>query len=303
MAERYRRLGLRDLRSASKPVDPFSDKRARGRALIIGGSSRYHGAPVLASTSAYNLLASLRVGAGYSKLYVPRSILNPVRSLSPNTIVGALGRNNITCNMEILHEIEMADAVAIGMGIGKTGSAMSASAKIIGHAIDCRKTVVVDADAIRSLPRFAKGHALDRCVIATPHDAEFYAMTGMRLPERDLSYRASISAEYARRLNIIIVLKGHRTVVTDGDTTMVNISKSHALATMGTGDVLSGIICGYAAAGATPIEAAAAGVYLHSRIGDMLSKINGDHIIAKDVVDAIPECIRAFDRVRDKDTI
>ncbi len=297
MAERYRRLGLHDLRSASKPVDPFSDKRARGRALIIGGSSRYHGAPVLASTSAYNLLASLRVGAGYSKLYVPRSILNPVRSLSPNTIVGALGRSNITCNIEILREIEMADAVAIGMGVGRSRSAISASRKIIRHAARSGKTVVVDADALRSIGRSDIPDWLNRSVIATPHDEEFYEMTGVRVPERDLSHRAEVSAEYARRLDIIIVLKGHYTVVTDGYKVMVNIPKSPALATMGTGDVLSGIICGYAAAGANPLEAAAAGVYLHSMIGDMLYKREGEHIIAEDVVGAIPRYIKAFDRV------
>ena len=89
MAHGYELLGKRDLRAATEPVSLFSSKRSRGTALIIAGSELFHGAPVLAA------LASLRIGAGYVKLYVPGSVIDPVRSLSPNVIVGRLGDRSI----------------------------------------------------------------------------------------------------------------------------------------------------------------------------------------------------------------
>ena len=100
----------------------------------------------------------------------------------------------------------------------------------------------------------------------------------------------------ARKKGIVVVLKGHISIVTDGKKTKICRPKSAALATMGSGDVLSGIICGYAAQGAAPFEAACAGVYLHAMIGDRLAKRMGMHIIASDVVEAIPLAIKEFDK-------
>src|SRR5271165_3413445 len=111
MRIKYELLGSRDLKIASVPKGKFSGKRERGTALIIAGSGRYHGAPVLSSLAAYNTLSALRVGAGYAKLYVPKSVIGPVRSLSPNIIVGQLGGTSITCNKQILDEVKKAGAV------------------------------------------------------------------------------------------------------------------------------------------------------------------------------------------------
>ena len=292
----YELLGRKDLKDASEPKSAFSDKRERGNALIISGSRSYHGAPSLALLATCNILASLRVGAGYATLYVPKAILNPVRAVSPNTIVKALGKNEITCNKEIFNAIEKADAVAIGMGIGKTLKAMAAAEKIIQHAADHKKPIIVDADAILCLGRLTKRHATNSQIIATPHDREFFGLTGKSLPKENLRLRISCAAQSAREMGMTIVLKGHNTIVTDGKRVKVNIAKTSALATMGSGDVLSGIICGYAACGAEPFIAASAGVYLHSVIGDELAKRKGNHIIAIDIVDGIPSAIKDFDK-------
>ena len=87
--------------------------------------------------------------------------------------------------------------------------------------------------------------------------------------------------------------------MTDGKVAKIVESESATLATMGTGDVLSGIIGGYAAAGATAFEAAVAGAYLNSRIGDLLAMEKGNHILASDIVDKIPRLIKDFDEVSD----
>ena len=105
---------------------PISDKRANGSVLIIGGSKEYHGAPVLAAGAAYSALAALRGGAGYAKVAVPSCILNPVRSLSADIIAFANGRDSIAFDSRIKQEIEKADAIAIGMGIGRSAAAEKA---------------------------------------------------------------------------------------------------------------------------------------------------------------------------------
>ncbi len=290
MSGRYELLGRADLKAASVPKSILSDKRDRGTALIISGNSRFHGAPVLSA------LASMRIGAGYVKLYVPKAIINPVRSLSPNIIVGALGSNSITCNKEILGEVERADAVAIGMGIGRLKDTISSATKIIQVCASSGVPVVVDADAIISLRRLGRVGSAGMSIVATPHDGEFFRLTGVKPDRSNIAKRASTASAWAGRLGIIIVLKGHYTIVTDGKRTRIGKPVSSALATMGTGDVLSGIICGYMATGAGPFEAACAGVYLHYRIGDILARRRGRHIIAVDVVDAIPSVIKEFDK-------
>ncbi len=292
----YGLLGREDLEAASEPKSVFSDKRERGSALIIAGRIEYHGAPALALLATCNVLASLRVGAGYAKLYVPKAVLNPVRTVSPNTIVKALGKDEIACNREILGAVERSDAIAIGMGIGKARRAMAAAGRIVRHAASHGKPIVVDADAIQCLGRLARRHETSRYIIATPHDGEFFRLTGIRPHEKNLDARVKTAVVWASKLGITLVLKGHYSVVTDGKRIKVNIARTSALATMGTGDVLSGIICGYAATGADAFTAACAGVYLHSNIGDRLAAKMGNHIIATDVVDAIPLAIKEFDK-------
>ena len=290
MALKYELLGKRDLKAASKPKSLFSSKRGRGTALVIAGSADFHGAPVLAA------LASLRVGAGYVKLYVPRSVVGPARNLSPNIIVGALGAKSITCNKQILDQIKRCNAIAIGMGIGRSAMAQVSARKIVQSSVRAGKVVVVDADAISSLKRLPVEGKLNQNIIATPHDGEFFRLTAFRPAEKDLGARVKTAAEWARKLGITLVLKGHYSIVTDGKRVKVNIAKTSALATMGTGDILSGIICGYAATGVGAFAAACAGVYLHSSIGDSLATKMGNHIIAADVVDAIPLAIKEFDK-------
>ncbi len=289
--ERYARLGASDVRAAAMPFSAYDDKRSRGRALIVGGSAKYHGAPVLCAISA------LRIGAGYAKLLVPSIIINPVRALSPNIIVGELGHSRIAYGKAALSEIERCDAMAIGMGIGNGEAAAGAAGRLIGAAAEAGKNVIVDADAIYALKRLkCAGNARKR-IIATPNGPEFERLCKRRLGSIGLEGKVELASQCARELGITVVLKGHSTVVTDGRRTKVCTPKSSALATMGTGDVLAGMICGLCARGAGAFEAAGAGVYLHCAIGDMLERIEGNHAIATDAIDLIPSVIKDFDKI------
>ena len=285
---------LADIRKAVQPRSIFTDKRGNGTVLVIAGSSRYHGAPSLACSAAQNMLAALRTGAGYAVAYVPIAIRDIVRRQSPAIIVNALGSDHIIFNSEIREAVSKADAVAIGMGIGRETSTLRQAALILDHCFMLSKKVVIDADAIYAV-RYTKS-GMNGNVAVTPQDREFRELFGKSPSHGDDNARISAAVALAGRLGANIILKGHRSIITNGSVAKINRAGSSALATMGTGDVLSGIIAGFAAAGAPMFDAAVAGVCLHSKIGDELARKMGNHIISTDVVESIPAVMKKFDK-------
>ena len=284
----------KDVIKATRPRDMYGNKSDNGRVAVIAGSSEYHGAPVLASNTAYNTLAALRIGVGYAYLYVPSSIINSVRVLSPTLIIRKFGRNDIgDGNFAALKkQLEKVDSVVIGMGLGRRVSTLRMSAKIIDYAVRSGKKVVVDADAIYSIRYVRK---LNGNVVLTPQDREFEGLSG-RVPDKhSLQRRITLSSALARGLHCSVLLKGHDTIITDGSSVKLIMSDSSVFATMGTGDVLAGIIGGYMAAGAGTFDAAAAGACVHSKVGDILHKKMGNHILSSDIVNAIPDLLKKFD--------
>lgn len=283
-----------DLRLASRPRSLYSSKGDNGRVLIIGGSSRFHGAPALASNAAYLTLAALRVGIGYAITCVPKGIVSQVRKLSPNIIVIPLtGSDANPKDLKVLKkEASKADVLIIGPGLGRNKNSLKTIAKLIVYCLKLNKMALVDADAIYSLKLAHR--ELNKNIIITPNDSEFSHLYKGRLDRKDYIKRAKAARSVARRLNVSIVLKGHNTIVTDGTKVKIIKSKTSALATMGTGDVLSGIIGGYMAKNRNAFLSAVAGAYLHALIGDRLYKEKGYHIIAEDVVDCIPKILKQF---------
>ncbi len=272
-----------DLKRVMKAREVFSNKYSNGRLLIIGGSHEYYGAPVIAFSAGRQSLAALRAGAGYAKAFVPNSILATARTLSPNTIIEGLGKNDIVFEKSLKVEIEKADAIVIGMGMSR--KSLTTIAKIISYAIERGKKVVADAEAIEAI-KLVRNRDPKNLVI-TPHDGEFQRLAGLKVPIRDAKGRIKMAKEASKKYRSTVVLKGHYTIITDGTRAKLNVPKTAALATMGTGDVLSGMIGGYAAAGAGLFEASVAAVYLHSKIGDILRNKLRYHIIATDIIDIL----------------
>jgi NAD(P)H-hydrate epimerase len=287
--------GPGDLMLASRPRKLHSSKHDNGKVMVVAGSSEYHGAPVLASNAVYSTLAALRMGTGYAYLCVPGAIEGEVRALSANIIVKRFGTETIAdgdfAAME--RDIGRMSTIVIGMGIGRKEGALRMADRIIESAIAQGKKVVVDADAIYALRR---GHKLDPNAIVTPQDIEFEELSGSGIKDATLEERFKKAVAEARKLGCNLIVKGHETVVTDGEVAKIVQAESSTLATMGTGDVLSGIIGGYAGAGATAFEAAVAGAYVNARIGDLLKMEKGNHILASDIVDKIPRLIKDFDQ-------
>jgi NAD(P)H-hydrate epimerase len=283
-----------DMRKAAAKRDEESDKYGHGTVVIVGGSSRYFGAPVLATNSAMQCIAALRVGAGHVRCYVPRSILDLARSFSPNAIVEGLGKSLITFSPVVKRDIERSSVLVLGMGIGYSAQEQEASRKMILCAMESGTKVVADAGAMAAVK--AMTMPIPSNVVITPHEKELSRFTGFAIPKEPIRRRIAIAKAAAQEHGVTLVLKGHTTIITDGKNTRLNVARTPALATMGTGDVLCGIIAGYAAIGNSAIDAAAAGVRLHSLIGDTLYGKMGNHIIATDVIDAIPAVARKFER-------
>ena len=265
----------------------FSDKNY-ARLVIVGGSGEYYGAPVLAANSAYSSLAALRSGAGYVSLFVPKAILESTRKFSPALVVNQSGTKFVKLTADLKRSIDKARAVVIGMGIGSNPSALKEALKIMAYSASHDKKMVVDADAIRLITNLR----YRRNLVITPNDNEFYLLSGTKPSKSDIAKRVASAKKLSERLSIIVVLKGHINIISNGAKARVISSKSAALATMGTGDVLDGIIGAYLAMGMSAFDASVASVYIHSRIGDILFREKGNHIISTDVIEALPKTIK-----------
>lgn len=284
----------KELRSVAPRRKAYSDKYKSGRVVVIGGSSAFYGAPAISLQAAYNTLAALRIGTGYVRTYVPHSVLSHVRSVSPNMIVLGSGDRDIIFTEQMKSDINRTDAVVLGMGMGRTPISMGAAKSIIKYCQTIKRKTIIDADAQYALRSFTT--KADGNILITPHDAEFLRLFNIQLPQEDLKKRIIIASKTARIFGIIILLKGHVSIITDGSRTKLVKSRSAALATMGTGDALSGIIAGYAATGASLFDSAVAGAYLHSTIGDALFREKGNHVLATDIIEKIPAIIKKFDK-------
>ncbi len=266
----------------TRPAD--GHKGLFGRVLVVGGNEGMIGAPVLAGT------AALRCGAGLVQIAVPRSILSAALSITPELI--GLGLGKAAGKNQLLSACEIADSIVIGPGLGRTPEAAGRLTRLI--RLD--KPMVIDADGLslvadgKTWPRFFKARA-----VLTPHPGEMARLAkliGRKDVPSDDEGRMNLAAEAARAFGQVVVLKGHRTVVTDGQHVYLNATGNSALSKAGTGDVLSGIIGTLLAQQMDPFDAACAGVHLHGRAGEIAAeKLGLRSPLARDVIDALPAAI------------
>jgi ADP-dependent NAD(P)H-hydrate dehydratase / NAD(P)H-hydrate epimerase len=287
-AELY--TGSGDVDQVTRPRTPLSRKGDNGYVLVIGGSEVYSGAPALAA------LAALRTGTGLALVAAPEAVSTAIRNVSPNIIVHPLpgkvvGIEHLDRIRELLPRF---DSVILGPGIGlhpDTGRAVHA---ILEAANEAGLPIVVDADAIKALKDWpgAKGNAK---VVLTPHAGEFKALTGIAVEEEGAD-RIEVADRFAKDHGCVLLLKGHRTTIADGRRLKINRTGNPAMATGGSGDVLSGIIGAYLAQGQDPFRSAAAGAFINGQAGDLARQAKGYHIVASDLVEMIPEVLRPFDK-------
>jgi NAD(P)H-hydrate epimerase len=255
-----------------------------GRVLIVGGNDGMIGAPVLAGT------AALRAGAGLVQLAVPRSILHACLSITPELI--GLGLGKASGKDELLKAGEAADAIVIGPGLGRTPEAEGRLVRLIR----LEKPMVVDADGLNILsgmkkwPSFFKARA-----VLTPHPGEMKRLAKLIGRDDVLSDdegRAAIAAEAADAFGQVVLLKGNRTVVTDGRRVYFNHTGDSTLSKAGTGDVLSGLLGTLLAQEMGPFDAACLAAHLHGRAGEIAGATMGMRCaLAREIVDSLSAAI------------
>lgn len=265
-----------------------SHKGNFGHALVIGGSLGMAGAVALAAR------AALRMGAGLVTQAVPRCCLDVVAMLNPSAMSLPLaeddqGRLDGAALAKLQSWYGKATAMGLGPGLGQSPGAKLVVRALVNTA-PC--PVVVDADALNLL-----ADETDWCIdakaprILTPHPGEWARLCGVPASDRPGQSEAAIAIAKERRL--VIVLKGHKTLVTDGTHSVLNTTGTPAMATGGSGDVLTGIVVGLLCQGLVPLDAAQLGVYLHGLAGQIAARQQDSHVVLpQELIDRIPHALR-----------
>lgn len=262
-----------------------------GRVLVIGGSRPMAGAPALAG------MAALRGGAGLVEVAVPQSIAGTVAGFDPSLIVRALPEAKDGCFDELavpalLSLAQSADVVVCGPGMGRS-PALGGLVQALWS--DFPRLLLLDADGLNALAELPEARlplpAGPR--ILTPHAGEMRRLDS-RVLMNDADVPTALDA-YASSRKAVLVLKGHRSRITDGIRHAVNATGSPGLATAGTGDVLSGLIAAIAAQGISAFEAARFGVCLHGLAGELACEaLTAPGMTAGDLLDALPMAWKAL---------
>jgi NAD(P)H-hydrate epimerase len=277
--------------AALLPPRPLNlHKGAAGRAYCLAGSRGLSGAAVLAARSC------LRAGAGLVEVGLPAELdaifsaaaLEPLSHALPQTEGGALAPAALG---PAKAKVAVADAVAIGPGLGRAPETGELLAKLIAGV---RKPLVVDADGLYLLGvegltrRRLKG-------VLTPHPGEMARLFGVAAADVEAD-RLRWARELAARTGMAVILKGYLSVVAapgERDETWLNPTGNPGLASGGTGDVLTGVVLAFLAAGLTPLAAARAGAYVHGLAGDIAAaRLDERALVAGDVCEELPAAFR-----------
>lgn len=262
-----------------------------GRAVLIGGSKEYGGAPLLSLSS----LMALRMGAGFSTLYVPEPLYSIYIGREPQIIVSLFPSKDdkLVYDEEFLSRlITKATSIAIGMGV----TSFDETRKILNYLIcNFQGNLIIDAGALTALSMMERPFEKKKCnIVITPHTGEFSRL--INVPREKIEKDpAKYAYEYANKNEITIILKGHESIITDGKEIYSNSFGNTGLAKAGSGDLLSGILCGVFAQNipSSIAKKAAFCSYLLGASADyLLSKQNEYTIIASDIVAAIPEVLK-----------
>jgi len=273
-----------------------------GRVLIVGGSEGMSGAPALTAISA------LRTGAGLVYLGVPEGLGPVVDALALEAIgvllegdaSGCLGLGSADEILKFLSD-NTVSVLALGPGLGR-GMSLSQAVPRILATVSC--PIVLDADGLNAVARnqdqvAATFNSISSELIVTPHPGEMGRLLNLSAAEVD-NNRIEVALSAAQDWQCIVVLKGAPTVVALANGSyFINTSGNSVLATAGSGDVLSGVICGLIAQGATPTDAAIGAVYAHGLAGDIWREEKGCRgLLAHELADTITRALNRLTQER-----
>jgi NAD(P)H-hydrate epimerase len=268
------------------------NKFKSGTVVVAGGARGLTGAPTMAALSA------MRTGAGYVQLAVPA----PAQTVLDLRLMEAMthglpdqdGGHTEEGADHVIELSERAGAIVLGPGLGRTAGAVAFARRV---AREVKTPLLIDADGLNAhaehLELLTQREA---ATVLTPHDGELGRLLGIDSAEVG-EHRIAHARAVAQQSGAIVVLKGDDTLVVPPEGPFaVSAGGTPALATAGTGDVLSGVIGALLAKGMDPFEAACAGVIAHTRAGHVAARRYGpDHVVAGDVIDGLPDGFRRPD--------
>jgi ADP-dependent NAD(P)H-hydrate dehydratase len=271
-----------EIQNRLKPIDPKSHKGTFGHALIIGGSHGKIGSVCLASK------AALKTGCGLVTTFLPECGYDIIQTFIPEVM--AITDNNEKHISRIQFDIEP-QAIGIGPGMGTELVSQKAFHEFLKHN---KKPLVIDADALNIL---AKNKAWINLIpeksILTPHPKEFERLIGKLKTEEE---KLEMAIAFSKHYKVVIVMKGAPTFIIHKETVYENTTGNAALATAGTGDVLTGMITSLMAQSYTSADAAILAVYLHGLTADLaLPETGTQSFLASDIIDNIGKAYLSLD--------
>ncbi len=280
-----------------EPRDPTVHKGRAGHVCVLSGSLGKTGAATLVC------LGAARAGAGLVTLFTPQS-LNPILEVKLTEAMTYPIRETAAQTPasaalpEILDFLEGKSALAMGPGISTEADTAALVKELILRA---RCPMVLDADAITAVskdPNLLREASAP--LVLTPHPGEMARVAHRSISEIQQN-RLESATEFSREYGVVLVLKGHRTVIAGPDGQLaINSSGNPAMASGGMGDTLTGIIAGLLAQGFEPFKAACLGVYVHGTACDRIMEGVGSRgLLATDMLDEVPPVIGSLEGVRE----
>jgi ADP-dependent NAD(P)H-hydrate dehydratase / NAD(P)H-hydrate epimerase len=306
----------------STPTDfaPLLAPRARegnkgsyGHVVVIGGSLGKVGAAAMAG------FAALKAGAGLSTIATPKSVLSTVSSFHPEIMTEPLpetkdGTISLQARGPSLDALLERKTLAIGPGISRNAETaefvrttvkQGDKSSVVNPAANSVVNMVVDADALNAFEGIADQlNGRGRTVVITPHPGEMSRLTGLSIPEIQAN-RLEVARNFASKRDLIVVLKGHSTLIAaPNGTVWVNPTGNPGMATGGTGDILTGMVAGLIAQHPQQaLEATALAVYLHGLAGDLaVASIGENSLTATDLLRFLPQAF-AYARKHESEEI
>jgi NAD(P)H-hydrate epimerase len=270
------------------PRARVANKGSYGHVLVIGGSLGKAGAAAMAG------FAALRAGTGLSTVATPKSVLATVAAFHPELMTeplaetkhGTISLEAVGLGLDALLERK---TLAIGPGISRNSETAEFVRTVVTRG---DKSIVIDADGLNAFEGAAdKLTGRGRTLVITPHPGEMSRLTGMSIAEIQAN-RREVARNFAREHELIVVLKGHRTLIAAPDGAVwVNPTGNPGMATGGTGDILTGMVAGLIAQHPRhALAATALAVYLHGLAGDLASESVGESsLVATDLLRFLPQ--------------
>ncbi|MBI4373147.1 MAG: NAD(P)H-hydrate dehydratase [Candidatus Omnitrophica bacterium] len=263
-----------------------SHKGDYGRVFVLAGSRGLSGACYLTS------MAILRSGAGLVTVGVPKSLATPLaRRFTEAMTLPLLETSEGTLNSSAFNPIRRflkgQDILTIGPGLSLNAKTQTLIRKLVRHS---DKPMVLDADGLNAFEgKTSLLRGVKSPMILTPHAGEFVRLFGGKTPKTD-DERKKRALEVAKKYEVILVLKGHHTVVASPQGKIyLNKTGNPGMATGGSGDILAGVIAAMLAQKIKPFQAACFGVFIHGLAGDLAAEVKGEiSLVAGDILNALP---------------